>query len=199
VAALAAEHGVVLAVGMFTPAPDGRVINTVYVVGRGLEARYDKIHLYDAFGFAESDTVAPGDATLVIDIAGVSVGVATCYDVRFPNLFTTLADQGAQVVVLPTSWGSGPGKLDQWRVLTRARALDSTTYVVAAAQADPTAVGVTTRGTAPTGIGHSIAITPTGEVLSELGREPGVLIVDVDREAVTAARKSIPVLANRRI
>ena len=199
VAAAAAEHDVVIAVGMFAPAPDGRVTNTTYVVGRGLDARYDKIHLFDAFGFAESDTVAPGDSPLVVEVGGVSVGFATCYDVRFPNLFTTLADRGAQVVVLPTSWGAGPGKLSQWRVLTGARALDSTTYLVAAAQADPAAVGLTTGGAAPTGIGHSIAISPTGEVLTELGAEPGLLVVDIDPQAVTAARRTIPVLANRRI
>ena len=127
------------------------------------------------------------------------MGFATCYDVRFPNLFTTLADRGAQVVVLPTSWGSGPGKLDQWRLLTRARALDSTTYVVAAAQADPASVGVPTTGTAPTGIGHSVAVSPTGEMITELGAEPGSLILDVDPDIVAAARAAIPVLANRRI
>ena len=84
-------------------------------------------------------------------------------------------------------------------MLTGARALDSTTYLVAAAQADPAAVGLTTGGAAPTGIGHSIAISPTGEVLTELGAEPGLLVVDIDPQAVTAARRAIPVLANRRI
>jgi predicted amidohydrolase len=199
VAAVAKEHGVVVVAGMFTPAPDGRVTNTLYVVGPGIQGRYDKIHLFDAYGFAESDTVAPGDVPLVLDIAGVSVGFATCYDVRFPSLFTTLADRGAQVVVLPASWGAGPGKLEQWRVLVRARALDATTYVVAAGQADPATVGVAVNGKAPTGIGHSMAVSPTGEVLSELGAEPGLLLVDLDPDGVTEARKAIPVLANRRI
>ncbi len=199
VAAAARAHGVVAVVGMFTPAADGRVRNTLYVVGPGIEARYDKIHLFDAYGFAESDTVAPGDEPLVLDIAGVSVGFATCYDVRFPNLFTTLADRGAQLVVLPASWGAGAGKLDQWRVLVRARALDATTYVVAAGQADPASVQVTSNPKAPTGIGHSLAVSPTGEVLDELGAGPGLLVVDVDVETVAAARASLPVLANRRI
>ncbi|GAA3639612.1 carbon-nitrogen hydrolase family protein [Microlunatus ginsengisoli] len=199
VAAIAAEHDVVVAVGMFTPTPDGRVTNTVYVVGRGVEDRYDKIHLFDAFGFAESDTVAPGEALLVLTVAGVEVGFATCYDVRFPNLFTQLADRGAQVVVLPTSWGAGPGKLEQWRVLTRARALDSTTYVVAAAQADPASAGVPVGGSAPTGIGHSVAVSPTGVVIAELGAEPGLLLADIDPAVVTSARATLPVLANRRL
>lgn len=199
IAAIAERHGVVVAVGMFTPAPGGRVTNTVYLVGPGVEAHYDKIHLFDAFGFAESDTVAPGAEPLVVEIAGVAVGVATCYDVRFPNLFTTLADRGAQVIILPASWGAGPGKLDQWRLLVRARALDSTTYVVAAGQADPASSGVATNGSAPTGIGHSLAAGPTGEVLEELGEAPGLLVVDVDPATVSAARATLPVLANRRI
>ncbi len=199
VAAAAHEYEVVVVVGMFTPAPDGRVRNTLYVVGPGVEARYDKIHLFDAFGFAESDTVAPGDEPLVRQVAGGRVGFATCYDVRFPNLFSALADRGAQVIVLPASWGSGPGKLDQWRLLVRARALDTTTYVIAAGQADPVAAGVSANPAAPTGIGHSLAVSPTGEVIGELGAEPGVLVVDLDLEKIEAARAAIPVLANRRI
>jgi deaminated glutathione amidase len=199
VAAVAREHGVVVVAGMFTPAPGGRVTNTLYVVGPEIEQHYDKIHLFDAYGFAESDTVAPGNDPLVADIAGVRVGFATCYDVRFPNLFTTLADRGAQLVVLPASWGAGPGKLDQWRLLVRARALDATTYVVAAGQADPASVDEAVSGKAPTGIGHSMAVGPTGEVLDELGAEPGLLLVDLDPDGVSEARKTLPVLANRRI
>ena len=199
VASAAKEHGVVVVVGMFTPAPDRRVRNTLYVVGPGIQEHYDKIHLFDAYGFAESDTVAPGEAPLVVDIAGVRVGFATCYDVRFPNLFTTLADRGARLVVLPASWGAGPGKVDQWQVLVRARALDTTTYIVAAGQADPSSVGVVVDTKAPTGSGHSMAVGPTGDVLTELGAEPGLLLVDLDPDSVTEARKALPVLANRRI
>src|SRR6478752_9361369 len=91
---IAAAHGLVIAAGMFTPAADGRVRNTLRVVGPGVDAGYDKIHLYDAYGFAESDTVAPGTEPLVLEIGGVAVGFAICYDVRFPELFTTLADRG---------------------------------------------------------------------------------------------------------
>jgi predicted amidohydrolase len=199
VAAVAREQEVVVVAGMFTPAPDGRVTNTLYVVGPGIEEHYDKIHLFDAYGFAESDTVAAGNHPLVTNIAGVRVGFATCYDVRFPNLFTTLADHGAQIVVLPASWGAGPGKLDQWRLLVRARALDATTYVVAAGQADPASIGEAANGKAPTGIGHSMAVGPTAEVLGELGAEPGLLIVDLDPDGVKRARMTLPVLANRRI
>lgn len=196
---IAAEHGLVIAAGMFTPAADGRVRNTLRVVGPGVDAGYDKIHLYDAYGFAESDTVAPGSELLVVEIGGVSVGFTICYDVRFPALFTGLADRGAQLICVPASWGAGPTKIEQWEVLVRARALDSTCFVAAVDQADPATTGVTTRGNAPTGVGHSLVVSPAGEVLAALGAEPGLLVVDIDPSEVDTVRKSIPVLANRRL
>ena len=188
-AAIAAEHGVVVVAGMFTPADDGRVHNTLRAVGPGVDAAYDKIHLFDAFGFRESDTVAPGREPVLIEIAGASVGLTTCYDVRFPGLYARLGELGAEVIVLAASWGAGPGKVDQWQLLTRARALDSTAYLVAAAQADPAAAGVAMRGSAPTGVGYSVAVGPTGEPLRSLGAEPGLLVVDLDLAAVAAARR----------
>jgi deaminated glutathione amidase len=199
VRAIAAEHEVVVAAGMFTPADGGRVTNTLLVVGPGVDAHYDKIHLFDAFGFAESDTVAPGVDPLVVEIGDVSVGLATCYDVRFPGLFTTLADRGAEIICLCASWGAGPGKVEQWQLLTRARALDSTTFIAAVGQADPATVGVARSGAAPTGVGHSALISPRGEVLQSLGAEPGLLVVDVDAAEVESVRREIPVLANRRL
>ena len=199
VRAVAARHGVVVVVGMFTPSPDGRVVNTLLVTGPGVEASYDKIHLYDAFGFAESDTVAPGDEPVVVLLDGVGVGLATCYDVRFPDLFTALADRGAGVVVVPSSWGAGPGKVDQWQVLVRARALDSTCFVVGAGQSDPAAAGVGTGGrtAAPTGVGQSLVVAPDGTVVGELGAGPDLLVVDLDLDAVDRVRAVLPVLANR--
>jgi deaminated glutathione amidase len=195
---IALEHRLVIAAGMFTPADDGRVRNTLRVVGPGIDATYDKIHLFDAFGFAESDTVAPGAAPLVIEVGGVGVGFAVCYDVRFPGLFTALADRGAQLICVPASWGAGDGKVEQWEVLVRARALDSTCFVAAVGQADPSTVGQPSRGSAPTGVGHSLVASPIGSVVAMLGAEPGLLVVDVDLAEVAAVRQVIPVLANRR-
>lgn len=197
---VAARHGVVVVVGMFVPAPDGRVENVLLATGPGVEAAYTKIHLYDAYGFAESATVAPGDAPVVVEVDGVGVGLATCYDVRFPDLFTTLADRGARVVCLPSSWGAGPGKVDQWELLVRARALDSTCFVVACGQAEPGAAGVdlTGRAAAPTGVGHSLVAAPDGAVVAALGDAPDLLLVDLDLDAVDRVRTVLPVLANRR-
>ncbi len=203
----AAGAPLTVVLGMFTPGPEGKVRNTALVTGGGVEASYDKVHLFDAFSSRESATVAPGDRPLVVDVDGVGVGVATCYDVRFPGLFTAMADAGAQVVALPTSWGSGPGKAEQLRLLVRARALDSTCAVAMCDQADPLSVdpddlpaGVKHRGSggAPTGVGGSMVVSALGEVLGELGSGPSTLTADVDLDAVHSAREVLPVLVNRR-
>lgn len=197
-AEIADAHGLVIAAGMFTPADDGRVRNTLRVVGAGVDASYHKIHLFDAFGFTESATVAPGSEPLVIAIDGARVGFAICYDIRFPGLFTALADHGAQIIAVTASWGAGPTKIEQWELLARARALDSTTFVAAVGQADPRSVGMEPTRGAPTGVGHSLVVSPTGTVLDSLGAEPGLLVVDLDPAEVATVRASIPVLANRR-
>jgi predicted amidohydrolase len=195
---IAAEHDVLVVAGMFTPTADGRVTNTLIATGRGVDTSYDKIHLYDAFGFAESDTVAPGHKPVTVDVDGVTLGLAVCYDIRFPELFRALADQGAAVTLLPASWGAGPGKVEQWQLLVRARAVDSTTFVLAADQADPASEGID-AGKAPRGVGHSLAASPFGVVLDELGSGPGLLVVDVDPGELDDVRAKLPVLANRRL
>ncbi|GAA3439886.1 hypothetical protein GCM10018954_095070 [Kutzneria kofuensis] len=91
---IAKRHDVLVVAGMFTPSDDGRVRNTLLVTGLGVDEHYDKIHLFDAFGFAESATVAPGDRSVTVEVDGVGIGVATCYDLRFPQLFQKLAGPG---------------------------------------------------------------------------------------------------------
>ncbi|MDT5135907.1 MAG: deaminated glutathione amidase [Mycobacterium sp.] len=196
---IAADAGVTVIAGMFAPSGDGRVTNTLIAAGPGTpnepDARYDKIHLYDAFGFTESRTVAPGREPVVITVDGVGVGLTVCYDVRFPALYTELADRGAQLIVVGASWGSGPGKLEQWTLLARARALDSTSYVAAAGQADP---GDTDSDSgAPTGVGGSLVVSPFGEVVTSAGSAPQLVVTDIDTDKVAAARKKIAVLRNR--
>lgn len=196
---IADEHGILIVAGMFTPAQDGRVSNTLLATGRGYHLGYDKIHLFDAFGFTESRTVAPGSNVVTVDLDGVVLGLATCYDVRFPGLFTTLADRGATVILLGASWGAGEGKREQWELLVRARALDSTCWVLACGQANPATSGIAPTPKAPTGIGYSTVADPTGRIHAQLGAEPDTLIVDLDPGAVNETRKVIPVLANRRL
>ena len=207
VAELAREHDVVVVAGMFRPGDDGRVRNTLLVTGvshdadgdRDLHLGYDKIHLFDAFGFAESDTVRPGDRTEVVRVDDIGVGLTVCYDVRFPGLYRRLAGLGAEIVVCRASWGSGAGKLEQWRLLTRARALDSTCVLVAAGQADPSAAGGRASGTAPTGVGHSQVVAPDSQVVAAAGAGVELLVVDVDVDAVRRVRSAVPVLANGRV
>jgi predicted amidohydrolase len=125
--------------GSFSPADDGRVHNTVLVRGPGGSPTLDyrKIHLFDAFDADESATVAPGQELITFDLEGTRFGIATCYDMRFPEQFTALARRGAQAIVLPTAWAAGPGKREQLQLLLRARALDSTSVILAADQSPP--------------------------------------------------------------
>ncbi|MDK8478344.1 carbon-nitrogen hydrolase family protein [Corynebacterium pseudodiphtheriticum] len=208
ISTLADELGVTVVVGMFRPADtvevDGKTINRVYnsalITGGGSSEFYDKIHTFDAFAYRESDTVRPGESTVVVDVAGHKVGVATCYDVRFPEQFKKMADDGAELVVLPTSWADGPGKLEQWRVLTSARALDATVYLLAAGQACPGGADKGGEKSGPTGLGHSRVLSPTGELLAEAGYDDEILYVELDDIAgeIAKARKALPVLRGTR-
>jgi len=193
---IASDAGITVFAGMFTPAADGRVTNTLLATGAGVEARYDKIHLYDAFGFAESATVAPGRTPVVVTIDGVGVGVTLCYDIRFPGLYTELADQGASLITVSASWGAGPGKLDQWTLLAQARALDATCFIAAAGQAYP-GPELARASSAPTGVGGSLVASPLGEVVESAGPDPQLVVCDIDVDTIPAIRDTLPVLRNR--
>ncbi|MFT4042125.1 MAG: carbon-nitrogen hydrolase family protein [Gordonia sp. (in: high G+C Gram-positive bacteria)] len=198
VSAIAAAHHVSIVAGMFTPADAGRVYNTLIIAHPdGRIESYDKIHLYDAFGFCESRTVAAGADPVIVDIAGTAVGVATCYDIRFPGLFTTLAAGGAELIVVAASWGAGPDKVHQWQILATARALDATAFVAAVGQAQPLDPRVR-EGGAPTGVGHSQITDPFGSVVAAYGPQPTIEVHDIDLGLVAQAREQLAVLANRR-
>ncbi|WP_423183458.1 carbon-nitrogen hydrolase family protein [Arthrobacter sp. NyZ413] len=200
--AIAKDLEIVIVAGMFTPgtasASGSKVRNTLIATGPGVEASYDKIHLFDAFGFAESDTVDAGTDPVTFDVGGLTFGLSTCYDIRFPALFTAYAARGAEVNIVSASWGAGPGKAEQWKLLARARALDATTFVLACGQGDPASQGIEAKGAAPTGVGHSAVVSPLGDVLEELDAAPGLLFAELDPAVVQAARQKLPVLANRR-
>lgn len=193
--AAALEHGVTVIAGMFEPADTvgtvNRVYNTALIAGRTRGA-YRKLHTYDAFNFAESDTVRPGSRQVIHQIAGVQVGVAICFDLRFPSLFQDLARAGAQVIVVPTSWAHGPGKLRQLRTLVSARALDTGAFVAMCDMAKPH--DLDPEDSAPRGIGHSMVAAPDGEIIAEAGEDAQILYVDVDPEDVEKQRKILPIL-----
>jgi predicted amidohydrolase len=186
---LATELGVVIVAGLFEPADDGRVHNTLLATGPGVEASYRKIHLYDAFGSRESDLVAPGKDLVTIEVGGVLVGLATCYDLRFADQFTALGRAGAQLIVVPASWGAGPGKEEQWDLLTRARAADAQAWLLACDQP-----WTPPKGTDPLGIGRTALVDPQGHTRSHLGPDPDLLLATVDTDLVTTVRARVPIL-----
>ncbi|MEU7768560.1 carbon-nitrogen hydrolase family protein [Nocardia sp. NPDC049190] len=190
--AIARDFGVFLVAGTVEEvAPDGnRIRNTLVVLGPdgSLVERYRKVHLYDAFGHLESDVVEPGDieTPATFTVAGVTFGMQTCFDLRFPEGIRRVAAAGAQVVLLPAQWIPGPAKIDQWTTLVRARAIENTVYLAAADQS------------APRGAGASMIVGPTGVVLAELGDEPGVLTTRIDLAHLAEVRSVNPSLALRR-
>lgn len=186
---LADTHDITVVVGVFEPADDGRVHNTLLLTGRGVEASYRKIHMYDAFGGGESKLVAPGTQLVTVPVDGVPVGVATCYDVRFADQFTALGRAGAQLVILPASWGEGPGKAEQWDVLLRARAMDAQAWLLGVDQA-----WTPPKGKLALGVGRSALVDPTGHVRAQLGPPPDVLVADVDLSLVESTRATVPIL-----
>ncbi|MBF6078708.1 carbon-nitrogen hydrolase family protein [Nocardia beijingensis] len=190
--AIAREFGVFLVAGTVEQiAPGGdRIRNTLVVLGPdgSLVTRYRKVHLYDAFGHLESDVVEPGviEAPATFTVGDVTFGMQTCFDLRFPEGVRRVAAAGAQVLLLPAQWIPGPGKVDQWTTLVRARAIENTIYVAAADQA------------APRGAGASMIVDPAGAVLTELGDETGVLTAGIDLAYLGKVRTTNPSLALRR-
>jgi deaminated glutathione amidase len=186
VARLADARGTTVVAGMFEKAED-RPFNTLVVRGAAT-ADYRKIHLYDSFGYRESDVLAAGEIDpLVLELGGFKVGIMTCYDLRFPELARRLVDEGAEVLVVPAAWVAGSRKVDHWTTLLRARAIENTAYVVGVGQPGPRYSG------------HSMVVGPLGDVLVEGGGGSEVLQAELDPEEVVAARRTNPSLANRRM
>lgn len=154
-------------------------------------ARYDKIHLFDVVlsateSYRESDTVEAGENSIVVETPFGRLGLAICYDVRFPELFNELFKKGAEIIVLPSAFTVKTGAA-HWHVLTRARAVDTFCYVLAPAQGGIHASGRKTYG-------HSVIIDPWGSVIAECKDEkPGVIYADINLETVYQVRKAIPI------
>ncbi|GAA4202303.1 carbon-nitrogen hydrolase family protein [Microbispora amethystogenes] len=191
----AREHGVAVIAGVFEPAEDGRVWNTAVALRAdgSLAAAYRKIHLFDSFGAKESSLVAPGDEPVVVELAGLRIGLVTCYDVRFPELARALVDQGADTFAVIAAWGSGPLKEDHWTTLVRARAIENTTCTIAVGQAPNPAI--------PDGfgVGRSMLVDPMGVARHDLGPGPGVLVAEIDPAWTATARATVPSLEHRRL
>lgn len=168
----------------FLFAPDGSIA-----------ARYSKIHLFDvqlASGetYRESNTVAGGDTAVVADTTMGKVGLSICYDLRFPQLYRKLAQKGAFLFTVPSAFTVPTGSA-HWHVLLRARAIENGAFVIAPAQGGTHANGRKTYG-------HSLIVSPWGEILAEAGTEPGVIIADIDPALAADARAKVPNLQHDR-
>lgn len=189
---VAAARGTTVVAGSFERGPDpARPFNTLLVRG-GAQASYRKIHLYDSFGYRESDRLTAGPTTPVtVEVGGLTVGLMTCYDLRFPEHARALVDAGAELLVVPAAWVAGERKVDHWRTLVRARAIENTVFVAACAQPSPRYSG------------YSMVVDPLGDVLAEAGPgsadEVEVVRAEVGRAQLLEARRTNPSLANRRL
>ncbi len=196
-AAAARNTGVAVIAGVFEPAPGSLVYNTTVVIDSAgqLLAAYRKIHLFDALGQRESDTVAPGSDLVVAEVAGLKVGLLTCYDVRFPELARALAVMGADLIAIPSAWAAGLFKEEHWITLVRARAIENTIWVAAAGQV-PDPEEPATR--APTGVGRSLLVDPMGTARIDLGSRPDIGVGNIDTKLTAEVRSVLPCLEHRR-
>lgn len=188
VAAVAEARSTSVLAGMFEASDDpARPFNTLVLRGVA-SADYRKVHLYDSFGYRESDRLLAGEPTpTVVEVGGWQVGLMTCYDLRFPELARLLVDAGAELIVVPAAWVAGPRKVDHWRTLVRARAIENTVYVAAAGQPGPRYTG------------HSLVVDPWGDVLAEAGTDAETITAEVTRGTLAEARRTNPSLLNRRL
>ncbi len=200
----AREHGVWIHAGsMYERATDGpagdaeRAYNTTVLLDDAGEivATYRKLHLFDVeigerVSVLESERVAPGDDVTVVETPFGTLGLAVCYDLRFPELFTALSRRGADVLFLPAAFTLQTGK-DHWEPLLRARAIENQAYVVAAGQVGRKPNGVTTYG-------NSMIVDPWGTVVSRIGERSGVITAEIDLEYLERVRRELPSLSHRR-
>jgi deaminated glutathione amidase len=191
-AGIAQEHGIHLVAGMIERV-DGeseRVSNTLVAVGPtgDLLAQYRKIHLYDAFGMRESDRIVAGAVgqAVTFPFGDFTVGLQTCYDVRFPEVTRRLVDAGADLVLLPSEWVRGPLKEHHWRTLVTARAIENTVYVAAADHAPPV------------GAGNSMIVDPMGVELVTIGEATDVGVAWISPARLAEVRQTNPALELRR-
>ena len=192
--ALAAELGIFLHIGSLAIKLDEtRVANRSYLIDPkgGIAARYDKLHMFDVDlaggeSHRESSHCRPGATAVVADLPFGRLGLSICYDLRFPQLYRALATSGAEFIAIPSAFTKQTGEV-HWHVLIRARAIETGAFVLAATQG-----GLHESGRAT--YGHSLIVSPWGEILAEAGEEPGVIFADIDLAASAEARARIPAL-----
>jgi predicted amidohydrolase len=196
--ALAAELGLWLHIGSLgIKIGDSRVANRSYLIGPDGEiaARYDKLHMFDVDlaggeSYRESQYYGPGSKAVIADLPWGRLGMTICYDLRFPGLYRALATEGANLISIPAAFTKQTGQA-HWHVLVRARAIETGAFVLAATQG-----GLHENGRET--FGHSLIVSPWGEILAEAGEDPGVVFADIDLAASEEARARIPSLKHGR-
>ncbi|RJS45886.1 nitrilase-related carbon-nitrogen hydrolase [Nocardioides cavernaquae] len=190
--ALAGRTGGAVVAGMFESSGDPERPHNTLLVRGSCHAAYRKVHLYDSFGYRESDRLTAGPwKPTVVEIGGWQVGLLTCYDLRFPELARDLVTAGAEALVVPAAWVPGrtpeehARKVDHWRTLVRARAIENVSWVVAVGQP------------APRYTGHSMVVDPNGTVVAEAGADRTELSAVLERSTLIEARATNPSLTNR--
>lgn len=195
----AARHGIWIALGSLAVARgDGRYANRAFVIDdRGeIAARYDKLHMFDvdlATGesWRESSAYAPGNAVVTVETPAGRLGLAICYDIRFPGLFEELGRRSCDIIAIPAAFTVPTGKA-HWHLLQRARAVEASAWVVSAAQVGLHADGRSTYG-------HSLVVDPWGDVQLDMGGEgAGLAFAEIDAARTAEVRRQLPSLANRR-
>lgn len=195
----AAKHGLWVHLGSLalSGGGGGRNVNRGFVIDDtgAIRARYDKMHLFDidlpdGQSIRESAAYAPGAQAVAVDTPWGRLGLSICYDLRFPDLFRALSDAGADMLAIPAAFTVPTGKA-HWHVLMRARAIEASAFVIAAAQTGQHADGRTTYG-------HSLVVDPWGETLLDMGEAPGLALVEIEPRRLAEVRGQIPVLRHRR-
>lgn len=194
----AQELGVWLTIGSLalkTEDSDGRFANRQFLIAPDgeIRARYDKIHMFDVQvsaeeTYRESAGYRPGKQAVVAEVPFATLGLTICYDLRFPKLFNALAHAGADVMTVPAAFSRVTGAA-HWHALLRARAIETGSWVLAPAQCGDNAEHRRTYG-------HSLVISPWGEIVAEAGVEPSILYVDLDRTQAQEARRRVPSLTH---
>jgi deaminated glutathione amidase len=194
---VAKETGVWILIGsMAVNAPGGKIVNRSLLINDLGEvvSRYDKIHLFDvdlANGetYRESATIQPGDRAVVADTPWGGIGLTVCYDVRFPQLYRSLARGGAGIITVPAAFARTTGEA-HWHVLLRSRAIETGCFIIA-----PCQTGL--HGTSES-YGHSLVIDPWGKVLADAGRDPGIITATLDLSLIEKCRGMVPALKHDR-
>lgn len=202
--ALAAELEIWLLIGSLalkTGEADGRFANRSFLIdpSGAITARYDKIHMFDVDvtpeeTYRESDGYRPGNLAVVADTPFGTLGLSICYDVRFAYLYRALAQAGAQILTVPAAFSPVTGQA-HWEALLRARAIETGCYVLAPAQ---TGTHCVRKGKARSTYGHSLAVSPWGEILADGGLEERTVFVEIDPSEVAQARRKIAALRHDR-